>query len=86
MGKTTKDDGDKEMRKHLKNLNKIIGDDSDVLGKDVLELSRSAGSKRVLLVVPTKLLNDFQVFVYNFRISSYFRYCSVIFPGFSPPT
>ena len=60
MGKTTKDDGDKEMRKHLKNLNKIIGDDSDVLGKDVLELSRSAGSKRVLLVVPTKLLNDFQ--------------------------
>ena len=60
MRKTTKDDDDKQMQELQQKLHEMIGKDSDVLGKDVLDLSRSAGSKKVLLVVPAKLLNDFQ--------------------------
>ena len=60
MRKTTKDDDDKQMQELLAKTAKMIDGDSNVIGKDVLELSRSAGSKKVLLVVPAKLLNDFQ--------------------------
>ena len=60
MRKTTKDDDDKQMQELQQKLHEMIGKDSDMLGKDVLDLSRSAGSKKVLLVVPAKLLNDFQ--------------------------
>ena len=58
MRKTTKDDN--ERKKYVEKLHKMIGEDDTAIGKDVLELSRSAGSKKVLLVVPAKLLNDFQ--------------------------
>ena len=44
----------------VREFHKMIGEDDTAIGKDVLELSRSAGSKKVLLVVPAKLLNDFQ--------------------------
>ena len=60
MRTTTKDDADTQMQELQLKLHEMIGKDSDVLGKDVLELSRSAGSKRVLLIVPTKLLSDFE--------------------------
>ena len=59
MRKTTKDDDDKQMQELLAKTAKMIEDNS-AGGKDVLGLSRSAGSKKVLLVVPAKLLNDFQ--------------------------
>ena len=59
MRKTTKDDDDKQMQELLAKTAKMIEDNS-AGGKDVLDLSRSAGSKKVLLVVPAKLLNDFQ--------------------------
>ena len=60
MRKTTKDADDKEMEKKLEKLHKMIGGGGNAIGKDVIELARSAGSKKVLLVVPAKLLNDFQ--------------------------
>ena len=60
MRKTTKDADDNERKKYVEKLHKMIGEDDIAIGKDVLELSRSAGSKKVLLVVPAKLLNDFQ--------------------------
>ena len=40
MRKTTKDDDDKQMQELQQKLHEMIGKDSDVLGKDVLDLSK----------------------------------------------
>ena len=59
MEKTTKDASRRETRKTAAKAAAKTAYDI-LTGNDALNLSRSAGSKKVLLVVPAKLLNDFQ--------------------------
>ena len=59
MEKTTKDASRRETRKTAAKAAAKTAYDI-LTGNDALNLSRSAGSKRVLLIVPTKLLSDFE--------------------------